>query len=101
MDQIKRIEKMEKYLDEGNAIVKEFNEAFEKLKAHKMELKELFDYYGSAEWFSDFDARDEGKLPKDLKCGVLSEDLVYDLITECRDVSFEMLTTATDLLKSI
>ena len=101
MTQINRIEKMEQYLNESAEAVKEFQAAFEKLKAYKMEMKELFDYYGSAEWFSDVDARDEGKLPTDLKCGVLSEDLVYDLITDCRDLSFEMIDTASDLLKSI
>ena len=34
----------------------------------------------------DFEADEEGKLPADLKRGVLSEDAVYDLITEHREL---------------
>ena len=40
------------------------------------------EYYDSELWLQDFEADEAGKLPKDLKRGVLSEDAVYDLITD-------------------
>ena len=57
---------------------------------------ELFKYYGSEAWYEDR----EGKVPEGVKAGVLSEDLVYDAITNVRDTSFHMLELATDILKN-
>ena len=53
-------------------------------------LKEVSDYYGSVQWMRDFEADEAGKLPKDLKRGVLSEDAVYDLICENRELLARM-----------
>ena len=39
-------------------------------------------YYGSDRWHADRALEERGALPDDLKRGVLSEDAVYDLITE-------------------
>ena len=41
-----------------------------------------------------------GKLPADLKRGVLSEDAVYDLMTEHRELLVRMLRLVTDALES-
>ena len=40
---------------------------------------------------TDYEADEAGKLPAELKRGVLSEDTVYDLITEYRDLGGRML----------
>ena len=45
-------------------------------------LQMTAEYYDSELWLQDFEADEAGKLPKDLKRGVLSEDAVYDLITD-------------------
>jgi len=45
-------------------------------------LKILIDYYEGPLWREDFEADEAGKLPKDLKRGVLSEDAVYNLLTD-------------------
>jgi len=39
-------------------------------------------YYNSPQWRKDFEADEAGKLPKDLKRGVLSEDGIYDLLSD-------------------
>ncbi len=43
---------------------------------------ELSAYYGSQDWWDDFHASENGELPDDLKCGVLSEDGVYNVLSE-------------------
>ncbi len=43
-------------------------------------LQQLSDYYGSPAWKRDFAADEAGRLPKDLKRGVLSQDGIYDLL---------------------
>ena len=45
-------------------------------------IRELSDYYSSSLWLRDLDDDRAGKLPSDLKRGVLSEDAIYDLLCE-------------------
>ncbi len=50
------------------------------------EIKEkLCRYYREGEWQHDYDADQQGLLPRDLKRGVLSQDGLYDLLWELRD----------------
>ena len=48
-------------------------------------LWELTSYYESGQWLQDFEADERGELPKDLKRGVLSEDGVYNLLSEFKE----------------
>lgn len=48
-------------------------------------LYELTSYYESGQWLKDFEADERGELPKDLKRGVLSEDGVYNLLSEFKE----------------
>lgn len=82
MDQIERIKKMEEYLDETDEAVKELHDALEKYGNVTGKIDELEEYYVSGQWLSDFEDDEEGKLPSDLKRGVLSEDALFDLLNE-------------------
>lgn len=44
--------------------------------------RELTDYYFGGLWLDDFRADERGELPKDLKRGVLSEDGIWNLLSE-------------------
>ncbi|MBR4815466.1 MAG: DUF4298 domain-containing protein, partial [Paludibacteraceae bacterium] len=44
-------------------------------------IDELDNYY-KTNWRADFEADEKGKLPADLKRGVLSEDGLWDLLEE-------------------
>lgn len=44
-------------------------------------IKMLEDYYTSGQWRDDYEADEQGLLPDDLKRGVLSQDALYDLLT--------------------
>ena len=73
---------MENDLNEARQAVQRFSEALEDYKAAQERIQRLAEYYGSAEWFQDLEAYERGELPGDLKCGVLSEDLIYNLLME-------------------
>ena len=88
--QVERIKKMESYLDESGAAIAELNEALAKYERIQNKYYRLEDYYGSKKWMNDFEADEAGKLPADLKRGVLSEDAVYDLITEHKELMARM-----------
>ena len=48
----------------------------------RMKIRLLDEYYSSGEWQEDYEADEEGLLPADMKRGVLSQDGLYDLLTE-------------------
>ena len=90
-----RITEMEFNLHEVEAATKGIQEALERLKFYRERAKALYSYYGSETWHKD---REED-LPVGMRAGVLSEDLIYDSITELRDTAFDMLELGTEILK--
>ena len=83
MEQLERIRYMEQILDEGAAAVAALEESLAAYRALQDRLQELFDYYHSPQWMQDLEDDRAGKLPADLKRGVLSEDAVWNLETDC------------------
>ena len=61
------------------------------LKAIKEDVAELSKYYGSELWKLDFAADEAGNLPPDLKRGVLSEDGIWNLLSDYRDIQKKKL----------
>ena len=82
MNQIERIRHMEQNLDESSEAIHQLAEALETYIAAREQISELSAYYGSDDWKYDYDTDCAGKLPPDLKRGVLSQDAVYDLLME-------------------
>ena len=90
MEQVERIEYMEKILNEGVAAVSALRRALEAYADVSTHLAELFDYYGSELWFADLEDDNAGRLPEGLRRGVLSEDAVYNLISDCAAIEAEL-----------
>ena len=99
MNRIERITQMEECLDVSAAAVKKLGDALDEYEAAQKKYKKLSDYYGGAQWMKDYEADEAGRLPRDLKRGVLSEDAVYDLIIENRDLVVRMLKLASAALE--
>ena len=90
MTQIECIEAMEKIFDEVRAAVGSLEAALDTYEAVQDKFDQLDDYYSGDVWMEDFEADEAGKIPKNLKRGVLSEDGVYDLITRDRELNARM-----------
>lgn len=99
MNQIERIERMEQYLDASAAAIRTLSEALDAYEQTEKGLQKLCDYYGSTRWMKDFEDDENGKLPKELKRGVLSEDAVYDLITEHHELILRMTRIVTKAIE--
>ena len=84
MTRIERIVHMESLLDKSTEIIRRLEQALKDFEALQPDIAELEAYYTSPQWRKDFEADEAGKLPKDLKRGVLSEDGIYDLLTDYR-----------------
>ena len=100
MEQIKRITEMESCLDASEKAIRQLSEALSAFEEVQDSYGKLSDYYGSEAWMQDYADDEAGKLPQDLKRGVLSEDAVYDLITENRELLVRMLKLVTGALET-
>ena len=100
MDQIDRIKHFEEILDRANEVHAKLEAALDDYSALMPLIAELEEYYSGEEWISDFEDDEAGKLPADLKRGVLSEDAVYDALTSDHELLINMLETVTKALRS-
>ena len=85
--QIARIRKMERHLDRATAAVKRLSTALDKYEDAQEAIAALDQYYGSEDWRKDYADDEAGLLPDDLKRGVLSEDGIWNLLTDCRELN--------------
>ncbi|MBR3749496.1 MAG: DUF4298 domain-containing protein [Firmicutes bacterium] len=83
--QIKRIMQMEENLDAAKEALERFRKALDDYTMIQDTILELEAYYAS-DWRKDFEADEAGKLPEDLKRGVLSEDGLFDLLERAREL---------------
>jgi len=87
MEQIERIKMMEQRLERAASAVMELSAALDKYEAVQDDLKTLNEYYGSKQWKQDFADDEAGRLPADLKRGVLSEDALWNLLSDVRELN--------------
>ncbi len=98
-ERIDNIRKMERILNEMNDSVRLLNKACKEWEELFPEYRELFDYYGSDEWFADQELFELKHFPEREPCGVLSEDAVYNLIVEQRETALYIAKTALKALE--
>ena len=84
MEQIERIRHMEQLFDFASESITELSMTLDKYEKVQEAIVTLSNYYSSAEWKQDFADDEAGLLPKDLKRGVLSEDGLWNLLSDWR-----------------
>lgn len=99
MDRLENIKAMEEAFDSSVAAIERFGEALDAFEAAQDDIEAFADYYGSIQWFEDVDAHAAGELPRDLKCGVLGEDVPFDALEDNHDIAVRMLELAARMLK--
>ena len=99
MKQVERIAKMEDIYDRSRKAIDDLNRDLEAYKAVQKDLEKLIAYYDGRQWLKDFTDDENGKLPGDLKRGVLSEDGVYDLLEDEKEMIFRMMDAVKNYLK--
>lgn len=81
-----RIKAMEEIFDKANKVMSDLEKHMSRFQALQSDIEKLEAYYTSEDWKNDFKLDEEGKLPADLKRGVLSEDGVYDLLEKNKEL---------------
>ena len=77
---VERIKEMEEKLNDSVKTIKEFEKVLEEFVKVQKVINKVSEYYGSENWFNDIEEYDSGKVPKDVKAGILSEDMAYDML---------------------
>ena len=84
-----RIEENEERLDKLNESVLALDKDLDSFEDLIHEYYSLNEYYGSKEWLKDKDDFEKGKI-KNVKAGVLSEDAVWNLDENVKDLLTRM-----------
>ncbi len=87
---VERVAGMERAMDAVSAATDTLEQALRQWEGAQPELEALRAYYGSPQWRRDLDADEAGKLPPELKRGVLSQDGVWELLDRVRDLRQEL-----------
>ena len=86
MEQLERIRHMERLFDFVLEAMKESPMSHDKYVKAKEAITTLSAYYGSDDWRKDYADDEAGLLPKDLKRGVLSEDGIWNLLSDWEEL---------------
>ena len=97
-ERLSQLTEMESILDEANGFLAEAEQFLEKWQAFLPKMKRLEHYYFKGDWREDFEAYENGEVPKDQSCGVLSEDLVFNASVAQQGLAIEYLKVVTKIL---
>ena len=86
-EQIERIRQMELRMERAAKAVMELSAALENFEAVQEDIAELERYYGCEEWKQDYADDEAGLLPANLKRGVLSEDGIWNLLSDVSELN--------------
>jgi len=87
MKQIDRVKQMELRMERAAKAVMELSVALDNYEAAQGDIAAINDYYGSEEWKQDYADDEAGLLPADLKRGVLSEDGIWNLLSDASELN--------------
>ena len=87
---VQRIAAMDAAFERTSAAVQALEKALDDYQTVKPDIDRLTSYLETNAWRDDFEADEAGLVPKDLKRGVLSEDGLYDLLTDIVRVNQQM-----------
>jgi hypothetical protein len=86
MEQIERIRHMEQLFDLASESITELSMTHDKYEKMQYAIAALSNYYSNDEWKQDFADDEAGLLPENLKRGVLSEDGIWNLLSDWREL---------------
>ena len=87
MEQIERIKQMELRMEHAAKAVMELSVALDNYEAVQEDLTALSEYYDGEAWKQDYTDDEAGRLPADLKRGVLSEDGIWNLLSDANELN--------------
>ena len=77
-------------MESAAKVVMELSAALDNYEEAQEAIAALDAYYGSEEWKQDFADDEAGRLPADLKRGVLSEDGIWNLLSDVSELNLRI-----------
>ena len=99
MEQIERIKQMELHLDRASSAVMQLSAALDNYIDVQESISALDEYYSSDDWKQDYADDEAGLLPPNLRRGVLSEDAVWNLLSDTKEMNIRLLETVAEILR--
>ncbi|HFI2472125.1 TPA: DUF4298 domain-containing protein [Streptococcus suis] len=84
-----RVEQMESIFNSQIQLISALRTILEQVETSQQAYLELRDYYQSSTYLEDMDLADRGEF-KHLPCGVLSEDGVYNLLVDRKELAAKL-----------
>ena len=100
MKQTERIQMMEQHLDRAQQAINQLEKALQDYLPVRESIMTVSQYFGNDDWNQDHDDDKAGLLPQDLKRGVLSEDGIWNLLQDNRDLMIRLFEMVTDEVKN-
>ncbi len=97
MTQKERIREMELRMDKASVAVMQLSAAIDGYAAAEEAIRELSAYYGSQEWKQDLADDEAGRLPQEMKRGVLSEDGIWNLLEDNKELMARIKEMASNV----
>ena len=79
---LSRVKRMEKSYDKVSAAATELASALDAFDRLQADIRRLEKYQSSGQWLRDYEADERGEIPSGTKRGVLSEDGLYNLLSD-------------------
>ncbi len=86
VDEYQHLFKMESILNKANQKMNALEKMIHEYEEFQPEIAELEEYYTSQQWKDDFSMDEKGKLPENLKRGILSEDGIYNMLERNKEL---------------
>lgn len=96
---IRNIQHHEATLDKFAILIHKLEDLNKEWEEFHSSYNELMDYYSSSQWMKDKEDSDKG-LFDEVKCGVLSEDAVYNLFQCQKSLSIDLIKIALKYLEN-
>ncbi|ROV54415.1 DUF4298 domain-containing protein [Neisseria chenwenguii] len=96
---LNQIRQMEQTLNDATELMAKIEQLQEEWKNQQPHIQALLDYYFQGDWRADYEAFDNGNIPQGMSCGVLSEDAVFNLISDQQRLSIEAIKLAVKALE--
>ena len=101
MKKYDHITQMENIMASQEELLQKLNTLLDELEANRQAYKALIDYYYSHQRSQDLEDDANHLIPESMSRGVLSEDEIFDLIGDDRDIAIRMLEIGTKMLKEL
>ena len=96
-NRLAKIRQMEHILNQAHDLIDKMEQLQSEWQRLLPQIRELENYYGE-QWQADYNAYDQGEIPSDMPCGVLSEDLVFNASTGHHGLAIEYLKVVAKVL---